>query len=424
MPASPERALTTMATQALVSVSPVAGNDFVFTSVIDGLPREPSITEGLLQELVEQAPIDLSVILKNLRFDDTPITDATTIGGMPVVDQLTATLSQMTHQPIPPAGVPGLLAALSGFIPVPVQQLVETTLAVQAVVRWSIRDPNGGEAPDVYWSVGGGGSGLQGVGGGFTPPMDRALEEVRLTFVVVSELTSGLPLMTQRTVSASLKLTAGGFASDWVDLPPVTIEVPVIPLPTMVAMFAQGQLGGSVFVAVPSNSALAGSEQAVSDAVLTLSNALVNVQDVVDVAAFLTGLGDLAGGISQAPKFRLEFYDEITNFEDFILTDNFGPFWNETWDNTMSSLVFIGPRGRRIQCFNAPDHHTNEGAFEMLVTGLLGMIEIRELHVAAPTRDIEHAAGFRVTHNPPGDRFLWKRNVHHFGNEMSGIKFS
>jgi hypothetical protein len=131
-----------------------------------------------------------------------------------------------------------------------------------------------------------------GVGGGFAPLADRALEQVQLTFVVVSEFTSGLALATQRTVGASLKLTAGGFASDWVDLPPVTIDIPVIQLPTMLAIFGEGQLGGSVFVAVPSNSALADSEEAVSDAVLALSNVFVAVQDVIDVGAFLTGLGD------------------------------------------------------------------------------------------------------------------------------------
>ena len=58
-----------------------------------------------------------------------------------------------------------------------------------------------------------------------------------------------------RTVHARVRLTAtgAGVSSDWIDLPPVTIPLPAIPVPSVLVLCQNAGFGGRVFVMVPGN---------------------------------------------------------------------------------------------------------------------------------------------------------------------------
>lgn len=426
MAAGPDAALAAMAGQAFATVAPSTTSPLRFTASIAGLPRELSVVESVLMDVVQNVPIDLSLVSKDVRFDAPEIADLDTVGGMPIADALTATLDQLMDGTIPPPGVPGLLGTLTGLIPLPVQQLVETTLSASAAVRWAILDENGQPTSDFSWRIGNSGPWSPGSGQLITPSLADAMTALELAIIVTRELTvanAAQPTVT-RFLRASLNLTAGGYSSGWIDLPNVPIVVPVVGIPTLLAMFAQGNLQAEVFIAVPADSALSGTKGIVSATLGTLRDLLDTVSDVINVADFFVGIDALRPAIDAADvgRSRVEHVDAITNFEDYTLREI--RFWpDETWDNTMSSLVMIGPLGRRVEGFNAPSHHTNEGAFEIVVNGPFGLLEIRELHEAEPTPTRVYQATFRVTRVPPGERD-WARDVDTFGNEMSGIRFS
>ena len=152
-----------------------------------GGTRGLEVIENIIETVIQNVPVDLNFLLKDVRFATSPIADQVTIGGQPILNILTPGLTTTeTNPPLGP-GIAGAIGALSGTIPLPVQQNVANPLAVTFDIQWSVVDENGNTATDNEWRIGG----TQGQGGIIPIQAGGTLQPLRLDFMPpVLELTA------------------------------------------------------------------------------------------------------------------------------------------------------------------------------------------------------------------------------------------
>ncbi len=406
------------------------------------LPPADSIPDlGLLLSVtspprveLRPAAVDLQWIMKEVRFASADLESVGVVGGMPVSDFIpppgslgVPSLTGATHGPTAPPGVPGLLGRIGGTVEVPVT--VTDTLApeeagVVATVRWRVRDERGEIVPNLAWRLSSGATGttgeiLQPLGPlPLTPPADLLTVRFPVQFV---ELVGGVPGLPTRRIEAAIRLevTGLGVATGWVDLPPITLTLPVIPVPA-VAIFAEHvDFGGRLFILVPSRSPLAGVAD-VAAAVATLLGTLSAVPDAATLFRVLFAQFGPGGAVGSAlaSGARLFFVaaDEVRTLYDYVWTDWF--FVKETPADRISSMALLGHPDRGVACFNAPDFRTDEGELRLFADAGL-MTTIRNLHSAAPPCD--PAGNVSAPHAPAGGNI--GHVINSFGDEMHSIRF-
>lgn len=304
-------------------------------------------------------PVDLSFIAKQVVFDPAPnLTtnpwDPSVDRGVPVYDQtsrqiggtLTPDLANpaqtditgtVTTPKIP--GVPGLIARVTGTLPFP------TELDVHVEVEWSIKQLPPGAPLEVPVDCAAFPTLVEGddfaAPNGLTSPALSLL----LSPVVVPAGVNAPQTALRRIICAKVRLFASGGTTNWVYLH-VPVDVPELPVPTMVAIFEHGGFNqnafGFLYVMAPANSPVIRDEVTFGAELDRLAAIPTALQGISRFAAFVTGIRELKNGVGRSPGFR------VTN------ADSIGDLVN-TIDNKASSLIVVGVLGTRVECFEAKD---------------------------------------------------------------------
>ena len=414
--------------------------------------------------------VALTWLTKDVRFVDTVITGDNTVGGMPVSDLIlpvgltppnvaaattgptsppgvpgvlgnvggtiplvlertATTVAAATNGPTSPPGVPGLLGRFGGTIPLVVQRTQKTQLSempIRASVRWRIRDERGTIVP-VSWSIAGVASGTDGeILQTLGPLPAMAPPSLTLTFpLLFTELsTRALPLP-RRTIEVAIRLevTAVGITTGWVDLPPLTITLPAIPIPRIAVFTENVNFGVRVLVVVPSGSPFTTISE-VTTGLNTLITTLAPIASTPALSVFLTQIGLPTGLVLVAltsPGVLFQVADSMPFMRDAA--------WNRGWfgtnilfaanaEDSISAMALIGPPGSTMECFNAREFAPHEGQIN-ITTGAGIMTTIRDMGSAAPPCD---PPGNISIPRPPGGWYPF-HHVTTFGDELSSMRF-
>jgi hypothetical protein len=401
----------------------------------------PGESEGaLLQveetgtEIVRQLTrLQIDWIVKNVRFADTDLAHQTPLGGMPAGSHLHLNLRNMpttsllgtldgTVESTPPEavqGLPGLVGRITATLPMDTRQPMSTPYPVEVTVEWRVMD---GEQidPAVNWVINPGPGETSGTGGTI-PPIHGATDVLKLTFpppfVELLRDTPAAPVV-QRTIHARVRLfaPAAGVSSEEIDLPPVTLSLPAIPVPSVLVLCQNPNFGGRVFVMVPGNS-MANDIPTLRTALGNLSAALARL--LPSSSLVFTAITMIPGLVADEANMRFRMGNEIERLSDVVYTDLFG-IRTFSAEDSMSSLLFVGAPGRQIQCFNQPSFATAEGQMNVTVGSEL-VVQINSLGTPAPTSNPAGRVSIPIA--PAGQRFLL-RNVNSFAGELSSLKFA
>jgi hypothetical protein len=405
-----------------------------------GAPLEVEVTTVVSQ--LTDADVDLNFIAKNVRFDDfaPPTADAagnvdggTIIGGSPIADPeslpvattFTSLVDPFTEGDVTKAGVPGLIGLLAGTFQLPLDVTETTTVGVTVQVQWRIRDEHGHPVADAEW-VTETASPMQGTG---DPPLlagEDAVAALELTLsAAFGELTLPPEPPRPRTVSAAIRLSAGTISTGWVDVPPLTLTVQLIPVPTVLLLFMHKDFKGRVLLVVPANSPIGDPpEVPLKDALDDVKDALDALGTVAGVATFFVGhLQAVKDALDNAPAVIFGKTNSESNLNDIDLETHWFPLQNDTEaEDELSSVIMIGPPGRKVEAFNKRNFETGEGQMDVVVGGEL-MVLGADLHTSAPATD--PPGRIAVPHAPSGSRWhtYWWGDITGFGDELSSFRF-
>jgi hypothetical protein len=375
-----------------------------------------SVTDLVTSTQITPAPVDVSWRTQDVRFANTDIASSPVLGGLPINDLLALNVGTVTNGATSPPGIPGLLGILTGTIPLPIEVTSPTTFAVTVDVRWRVRDANGQAVAGVSWSLGGAPP-VSGTGADIAPPLGRALDALTLVFdLVFAELTSSVVPLVQRRLEASVRLQAAGVSSGWIDLPPVDLQLPVIPVPTIAVFCQDTNFGSNKLVAIPADSPL--DQGTIQAAVQTLHDTLDPLRSTFSfLGIFLDAAGTVADLLGQG-NVTFRKTDEISNLNDIDLESG---FFNDTEaEDELSSVILVGPPHRRIEGFNDRSFSTSQGQIDITV-GTELIVQIASLHSASPTSNPPGRVG--VPFAPTGSRFLF-HDITTFGDELSSLRFA
>lgn len=440
--------------------------------------QQMSVTETVTRIVSQDCELNLGWLTKDVRFQTPNLTappsplatdDRSVVGGMPVGDVLRLNVQNVTGS-LPPGvaalfgtlngsintagnapdaaslpGVPGVLGRIVGSVQIPIQTTgpVERPLAVS--VRWRITD-DGRTATDVSWTLNPDGAPddsnpvnrpFSGRGGDVSPDPARALQPLQIIFPpAFTELTdpvqSSSPPVISRTIHASVRLQTRdtGISSDWIDLPPLSVTFPAIPVPTVLVLFKGSDFGDNIVIVVPSTSPLSdvgtviGALNALNTTISSLTMPLPSTDPLsISLAALLSRLADLPTRIQGIRDRRGEDVlfrkaDEIAYLFDVVWYWGILYIGRDTAQDNISSLIFIGPPRRRVDCFNADNFRDIEG--QMYVTlGPELIAEISSLDSASPASTPPGRSG--VVRVPGGARRLVGIRV--FNDEFSSLRF-
>jgi hypothetical protein len=405
-----------------------------------GAPLEVDVTTVVSQ--LTNADVDLNFIAKNVRFEDfdPPTADAagnvdggTIIGGSPIADPeilpvattFTTLVDPFTEGDVTKAGVPGLIGLLAGTFQLPLDVTETTAVAVTVQVQWRIRDEHGQPVADAEWATGTG-SPIRGTG---DPPLlagDDALAALDLTLrAAFGELTLPPEPPRPRTVSAAIRLSAGTISTGWVEVqPPVTLLVPLIPVPTVLLLFRHKDFKGRVLLVVPANSPIGEPLEVPLKAALDdLRDALDALGTVAGVATFFVGhLQTVKDAIDNAPAVIFGKTNSESNLNDIDIETHWFPRNDIEAEDELSSVIMIAPPGRKVEAFNKRNFGTGEGQMDVVVGGEL-MVLSANLHSGAPASD--PPGRIAVPHAPSGSRWhtFWWGDITGFGDELSSFRF-
>jgi hypothetical protein len=375
-----------------------------------------TVVEEVTRSEVVEGALDLSWRTKDVRFLNTNILDPNVTGGMPISDLLSLNIGNVTNGPTSPPGVPGLLGLLSGTVPIVSEVTQQLTHAVTVEVRWRVRDESGTVVSDVEWTVGGGGPGLQGTGGEINPPLANALTPLNMVFPVIFVELTGSPVpVARRSIQAAVRLSAASVSTGFVDLPPLDVPLPVVPVPTLLLLFQHKNFQGIVLAVVPANSPL--DAGGISAALGTLRTVIDPFDDLLTVLSFVFGEVAVVQGILASAKIVFRKANELKNLNDIDLDSG---FFNDTEaEDELSSLIFFGPPRRQAQCFNAQNFSSSEGQMNVTVGAEL-LVKVADMHTNSP---VSLPAGkVSVPHTPNVPR-VFLHDITGFGDELSSVRF-
>lgn len=373
-----------------------------------------TVTDLVTSIQITPAPVDLGWRTKDVRFQNTDITDAAILGGLPINDLLALNVGSVTTGATSPPGVPGLIGALAGTIPLPIEVTAPATFPVTVDVRWRVRDANGQTVAEVSWSLAGTPA-VSGTGGDIAPPFGRAMDALTLAFdLFFAELVSGALPVVHRGLEASVRLQAAGVTTGWIDLPPVDLAVPAILVPTIALFFQDTNFQSHTLVVVPASSPL--DQNTVENAVGTLRDTLAPLQATFSFLGAFLGAADTVANLLNSGSITFRKADQIANLSDIDIGG--GIF--DTAEDELSSVILVGPPHRRVQGFNGRDFGTSEGEIDFTV-GIELIVQVANLHSASPASD--PPGHVNVPFPPGGSRFLF-HDITTFGDELSSLRFA
>lgn len=307
---------------------------------------------------------------------------------------------------------------------------------IQIELRVRILDEKGDPASDFSWAVGAEGESLKGKGGDIVPTPEQALETITLGFEILQEHTRETPPVARRTVQAAVRLSAGDTSTDWIDLPQVGLDVPVIPIPTIALLCehpgffdAARDKRNRILILVPGNSPLDGGVEALNGPLNAVLDAFKPLQTGPTPFSFnllLDTVDRVIGIIGKTAdpmvKVKLDAANQIPHLDHELDQGFSGPLsWHHAEDNT-SSIVLIGPPGRVLECYNDRDYSTKQGQMNISV-GPEWATLVRSLDSDDPDTASEPPNRVSVPHPPEGMREVL-RSIRHFDNEISSVRFA
>ena len=239
-----------------------------------------------------------------------------------------------------------------------------TQIPVEIRVKWSVSDGERTLEPGVDFLAT---NNLQGPAvdfffkpaflelGTVRPLVDDSLRIITARVTLVARLNNVAPNAPNTAVPKEV-------VSKEVKLPLILSLVP-LEIPTMLALFRHSDFksleddltAGFVLMVVPQHSYLQDLTEVMNDLLVRLDEAVRPIRTLVGLAAFLTGLTILRHALAAQPILRIRHgdigdLDNIhmrvdTRFGLDILKRDLRP------DNRASSLVFIAPPGRKVECF-------------------------------------------------------------------------
>ena len=382
---------------------------------------EPAAS-GLQATDVVSGAVDAAFITKDIRFNNRFLEpslaagalDPRILNGQPIVG-------------IPGTGsltdVPGLLGQLSGNLPIPVE------VPVSVRVRWTVLDAAGNELAE---------------GVDYTAPDGRDAVTATFAFALqIVELASltDPPLPVTRFIRARVVVSAGGTTiavndpahpnnvTD-VTIPDVPVLIAALPIPTILALFLHsdfaprdGDDDGAVLIVVPANSPLRSFEQ-VQPLLDTLESTVSSLTSIARFASFLLGLQTLKQALAAQPHVQFRATNRIGDLNDITLIQR-GLISNDTEaEDELSSIIFIGPPGKTVQCFNEDSTDSGEGQFDLTIARreVEGEVRIgeelftfvRTLHARVPASEPTGQELVVVVPSTESNRF---------GDELSSLQF-
>lgn len=305
-------------------------------------------------------------------------------------------------------GTGGLLDQLTGTIPVAAPAPVRLEVDWQVVVGGQVLSP---------------GTGLLASDGLAGPEV--AFRLIPTFPQLLTELRDDLPPSSvPAEVRAHVRLTAGTVVVERdLELP---FEAVPLGIPTLLALFRHKNFesgndteDGFVLLVVPENSPLKTGAVHLNRLFEQLDETLRPLRTVAGIADFLLGIGILAAAFSAHKHFRMRAVDRIGDLDDIHMireellgTDTLN---RDTRANDhASSLVFLGPPDRAVECFNDEDFEQGEGALR--IRAGLGMAAvIRDLHVGDPVSVLGTDLVEVLRRNDDSNRF---------GDSMTSLRFT
>jgi hypothetical protein len=242
---------------------------------------------------------------------------------------------------------------------------------------------------------------------------------------------------------ATVTLSAGSL-SETRQLAPVDLPRPVLRLPAVLALFVHRDFApveprglglarwledGPALVVLPEGTPLSDRERTLSE-LLKLLNVVRSAASPLTAfpifGLFLPVLDTLIQALRGNTFVTVEAANSIRELRNIVLKPG-GALWIGTISaaDEFSSLIFIGPPGKRAQLFNSPgatatDAPTFEGQLDVTAPPSLGVM-IPNLHSATPTG--EPAGGATAVFPPSGGLKIPGGFINTFGDEISSLRF-
>ena len=385
---------------ALLSTMHIAGvpvsaqpGQQIFASLAPS-PGELSITDVLGE------PIGLDIISKDVVFSNQAVPDnpldpmETWLDDVDVAKVLPLYNLAAVVPVLDSTGFPGLLARLKGLLPVALRVVPSIT------VKWSVTDEHGNDV------------------GGYVAPAGLNAAALNLVFLPVFErLEVGAPAFVSRKITAQVTLAVAGRGEATLPIGPVTIQIPTIPIPQLIALAKDLDYKGPAIVVVPERSGLRSLAE-LRELLAPIRNLVSTLAHVAEFADMLTGLDTLTTILNEA---EVHFYrrDRIDDLQDVTLHERTGP--DVRADDELSSFVYISPPApsdkneNRIELCNDKKLKRGEGRL-VVGTGPACVALCRSLHSADPPVLPAGASIDRTNPSTQGDPPT-------FGNELNSLQF-
>jgi hypothetical protein len=414
MPSPVEESLIALASSITPAITPGSLGKYTLSLTT---PNPLTVPDTVPVRTVAPGQVDLTFLVKNVRFTNPVVTDGTTVGGMPI--QLFAT--QLLDGGVATAGVPGLLGGVTGTVPVVIDS-VGSLLNVQVQVRVSVRDDKNRLDPYVNWSFS---TGANGVGGSGTSTPGTALPSGLLQWRLpvpnspfvgaFTELTNSLatgglaPQLAGRTITVEVSLGAAGVSTGWIALPALPIQIPAIPIPTLAAFFddvAFNATSGNngTLILLPDDSPLAPAAGKDEPLRTLLSTALNTLRGLVNgLVTNATGTGGFNPFNPLAPLASIlhSLVDDMTSGKsatevhwgkassvpylgNFHITDAHAA------QDHISAIIVLGPLGMSVNCFNNANFDSSAGTFSVIVGEEMAVAVPSLLPANPPTVPLGH----------------------------------
>lgn len=303
--------------------------------------------------------------------------------------------------------VPGDLGQIAGTVNLP----FPINVPVGAEVKWSIKNSNGQTLnKDVDY---------------LAPNGETDFEANFIIPPLVAELTNVLiPSFETYQIIATVTLKAGAGGMDHVEeLPPATVRIPVIGIPTVLAMFLHkefsttGKYGPAALVMLPNNSPFRNFAQ-LQNALTALGSTVAPLIAFPKFSSLVSGLTFLTNELSaQLPRIAFRTAERISNLNNIDLIKR-GFLKNDIEaEDELSSLIFLGVPGSRAQFFT--DRSFKGGQFDLTIgknnAGGINQEQlftfIEDLHTNTPLSQ------------PLGGEIEIVKSASTFGDKLSSIQF-
>ncbi len=360
------------------------------------------------------------------------------IGGMPIVPQILGPLGNLTAA-LPPstlmmsetgqaatAGVPEVLGRIKGRITQTVERLTDQVvrLPISVALRWQILDEStpgaSGPPTGVSYSTDSGvtwtalPATLEVPSGG--APATGVATSLRLRFPVrFTELTTGIPDVMRFSVFVSLRLgltppVGAPVTTGWIDLPPVPLVIPTIPVPTILVLCEHRNFAGRKLVLVPSNSILGTAAIGIGPALDLTRSALLSFQSANALIGFLgtaagpagiaaSVLKSLASSPGQVIIAAQSRVDDLGGNQFVFDPGGWFGIGRFTGDNMARSIICVGRPGTVFDFFHDTGLSERITRLQVTLDGRLGCA-LRQLEVLDPNVVIGESIFYTAPERP------------------------